>query len=752
MLLSSLRLCVIVVFLSTLQVNAQKSYLNSKLPASERVELLLKEMTLDEKIGQMCQFVGEASNNVVANKDEEVNYVLGLGERARLIKEGKIGSFLKVPTYKEANYLQGLAEQSRLKIPLLIANDAIHGHGMYKGPTTVFPTQIGLASSFDTSLANKVARYTAFEMRATGNHWAFSPNIEVVRDARWGRNGETFGEDPLLVSAMGTAMIKGYQGIDFAGAGNVLACAKHFVGGGIAVNGLNGAPADVSERTLHEIFFPPFIEAIKAGAYTIMPAHNEINGIPCHAHAPYLTGLIRNKWGFNGIFVSDWNDIEKLYSVHHIAASEKDADRLAVNAGLDVHMHGPNFFDNVKQLVQEGTIPLERVDDAVRKILFAKFQLGLFENRYVDSLRVKNTLLSKEHTGLALEGARKSMVLLKNKNNLLPLGKQIKSVFITGPGANNQSLLGDWSGLQPDDNIITVYEGIRKVAPANTRIDYEPWEHYDSINNTILATVQEKASKADVAIVVVGENSIRFDKNKTSGENLDRATLELAGTQNEFLKAVCEAGKPVIVVLINGGPVASPWMADRADAILEAWEPGMFGGQAVAEVLFGEYNPGGRLPITFPQTVGHLQSFYNHKPSSFHRGRFYNSKREPLFGFGHGLSYTRFQYINLNMPSKIGLKDSLVISFTLENAGAVKGDEVVLVYLHDKLSSVTTPVKKLVAFSRIGLNPKERKDLKFVIPNSAFKLFDQNMNLVVEPGQFEILVGNNNLRSEVTVE
>jgi beta-glucosidase len=744
--------CLAAFLLTAFNSTSKKTYLDSTLPAAKRVELLLKKMTLDEKIGQMCQYVGEPSTQASANKDEEVKYLMGLGERAELIQQGKIGSFLKVPTYKEANYLQELAEKSRLKIPLLIAIDAIHGHGMYKSATTIYPTQIGIASTFDTNLAFNVAKYTASEMRATGCQWAFSPNIEVVRDLRWGRTGETFGEDPYLVSMMGKEMIKGYQGDDFSGSENVIACAKHFVGGGIANNGLNGAPADISERTLNEIFFPPFVEAINAKVYTIMPAHNEINGIPCHAHNEYLTDLIRHTWGFHGIFVSDWMDIERLYTVHKVAASEKDAAKLAVLAGLDVHMHGPKFFDHIKELVNEGTIPVKRIDEAVRKILYAKFQLGLFENRYVDSIRVKNTLLKKEHLELALEVARKSIVLLKNENNLLPLKKNIKSVFITGPNANNQAQLGDWAEVQPKENVTTVLEGIRNIVSSETKVDYLCWNQYDSVNDTILAQAKEKAKSSELAIVVVGENSLRYDANKTSGENLDRPVLELAGKQLELVKAVQSAGRPTIVIMINGGAIASPWMAENVDGIIEAWEPGMFGGQALAEVLFGDYNPGGKLPLTIPQSVGHLQSFYNYKPSAFHRGSFYHSKQTPLFEFGYGLSYTTFKYSNLIMPEKMNIKDSLQISFTLENTGSVQGDEVVLIYINDKISSVTTPVKKLVAFNRINLNPKEKKEVKFTIPNNSFKIFDKNMKLVVEPGQFDIIVGNEKLRSTILVE
>ncbi len=332
------------------------SYWNANLPTEKRVELLLAEMTLDEKIGQMCQFVGEASDIDFDSKDTKSNYTLALGARAGLIKQGKIGSFLKVSTFEEANVLQELAEQSRLKIPLLIATDAIHGHGMYMGATTIYATQIGLAASFEPELAERVAQYTASEMRATGFNWAYSPNVEVVRDARWGRIGETFGEDPYLVTEMGNAMVRGYQGKDFSSPTNVLASAKHFVGGGIAYNGVNGAPADVSERTLHEIFFPPFIGSIDNGVYTIMPAHNEINGIPAHAHEEYLTDLIRGEWGFEGFYISDWMDIQRLESAHKIVDSEREADKVAVLAGMDVHMQGPGFFDNVKALVENGEI------------------------------------------------------------------------------------------------------------------------------------------------------------------------------------------------------------------------------------------------------------------------------------------------------------------------------------------------------------------------------------------------------------
>lgn len=727
------------------------SYWNANLPAEKRVELLLAEMTLDEKIGQMCQFVGEASDIDFDSKDTKSNYTLALGARAGLIKQGKIGSFLKVSTFEEANVLQELAEQSRLKIPLLIATDAIHGHGMYMGATTIYATQIGLAASFEPELAERVAQYTASEMRATGFNWAYSPNVEVVRDARWGRIGETFGEDPYLVTEMGNAMVRGYQGKDFSSPTNVLASAKHFVGGGIAYNGVNGAPADVSERTLHEIFFPPFIGSIDNGVYTIMPAHNEINGIPAHAHEEYLTDLIRGEWGFEGFYISDWMDIQRLESAHKIVDSEREADKVAVLAGMDVHMQGPGFFDNVKALVENGEIPLSRIDHAVSKILYAKFQLGLFENRYTTQQAVDDTLLSDSHRALALTTAQKSMVLLKN-NGVLPLSQDIERIVVTGPNADHQALLGEWARVQPDNNVITVLEGIEQQYGQDTAIDYAAIAKHHHISDSELSTAGQLAENADVVIAVMGENSLRFDQHKTSAENVDRPTLDLVGNQIELLKKIKASGSKLVVVLVNGGPIASEWLTEHADAILEAWEPGMYGGQAIAETLVGKINPAGRLPITVPRSVGHLQSFYNHKPSAFHRGGFYLSRRAPLYYFGYGLSYTKFDYSNLMVPKTMSTEGSLSVSVDIKNIGAMDGDEVVLLYINDKVSSVTTPVKKLVAFKRLHLKRGERKTISFTIDNKDFALLDRHMKSVVEPGEFDIIIGDHTKVATVDVQ
>jgi beta-glucosidase len=727
--------------ISTHSIASTASYLNADLSSDKRVELLMGQMTLDEKIGQMCQFVGEASDVDFDSKDTKSDYTLALGDRAGLIKEGKIGSFLKVSTYQEANILQSLAEESRLKIPLLIATDAIHGHGMYMGPTTIYATQIGLAASFEPELAELMAEYTASEMRATGFHWAYSPNVEVVRDARWGRIGETFGEDPYLVTEMGNAMVRGYQGKDFSSSTNVLASAKHFVGGGIAYNGVNGAPADVSERTLHEIFFPPFVGSIDNGVYTIMPAHNEINGIPAHAHEEYLTDLIRGEWGFEGFYISDWMDIQRLEGAHRIVDSEREADKVAVLAGMDVHMQGPGFFDNVKSLVENGEIQMSRIDHAVSKILYAKFQLGLFENRYTDKQAVADTLLKDSHLELALQTAQKSMVLLKN-NGVLPLSRDTGRILVTGPNADHQALLGEWARVQPDNNVITVLEGLKQQYDQGTKIDHVAIARHDVVSNAELSKVSRLARRADVVIAVMGENSLRFDKNKTSAENVDRPTLNLVGNQIELLEKIKASGSKLVVVLINGGPIASEWLTENADAIVEAWEPGMFGGQAIAETLAGKINPGGKLPITIPRSVGHLQSFYNHKPSAFHRGGFYLSSRKPLYYFGYGLSYTTFDYSNLSLPETMSNSDSLNFSVDITNTGDMDGDEVVMIYINDKVSTVTTPVRKLVAFKRLHLKRGEKQTLNFTLANKDFALLDRHMQSVVEPGEFEIIIGD----------
>jgi len=718
---------------------AALDYLNAALPAERRVELLIAHMTLDDKLGQMCQYVGETSSPTAENADEVVGYALALADKVELIKSGKVGSFLKVPGALEANFLQEAAASTRLAIPLLIATDAIHGHGMDLPEATIFPSPISFASAFEPELARRIAACTAREMRATGFHWSFSPNVDVVRDPRWGRTGETFGEDPLLVAELGAAMVEGYQGEDFTGEHEVLACAKHLVAGGSPNNGLNGAPSELSERTLHELYYPPFERAVEAGVFTLMPSHNEVNGVPCHADEDLLTRRLRQEWGFRGFVISDWLDVERLRSVHHIAETRADADRLAVLAGVDMHMHGGEFFESVRAQVVEGKIPVARIDAAVRPILLAKFRLGLFERRYSDPETIRRTVCSEEHRALALEAARKSIVLLKNDGSL-PL-RGVRRLLLTGPDAADQSVLGDWVRFQPDANVISIEAGLRAEAPADVEIEHAATGPIEAISDAQIEAALAAAARSDVVVLAIGENSLRFNPQRTSGENVDRVSLEPPGRQLELMRALAETGKPLIVVLINGAPIASEWMVEHASALVEAWEPGMMGGTAIAEVLFGKVNPSGRLPMTVPRSVGHLGASYDHRPSAHHRGRLRFSDSDPLFRFGHGLSYSHFEYTSLRCADKLAPGEELVVEVDVHNAGERAGDDIVLLFLHDVYASVTRPVRQLVGFQRLSLDAGETRSVLFALPPSALSLLDRGLKRITEPGEFRIFVG-----------
>jgi beta-glucosidase len=746
------------------------AHLNDELSPAERAELLLAEMTLEEKVGQMCQYVGEAAAPrssgmpasdpprtaaVPENADEIIGYALGLGEIVELVRSGRVGSFLKVPGARFVDYLQQLASQSRLGIPLLIGTDAIHGHGMDLQASTIFPTPITLAASFDVELAERIAECTAREMRATGFHWSFSPNVDVVRDPRWGRTGETFGEDPLLVGELGAAFVRGYQG-EALGKDGVLACAKHLVAGGAPENGLNGAPTEISERTLEEFYYPPFERAVEAGVLTVMPSHNEVGGVPCHADARLLGERLRGAWGFRGFVVSDWLDIERLHSVHRVAETRLAADEMAVQAGIDMHMHGGVFFENVCALVRAGRIPERRIDSAVLPILAAKFALGLFEHAGSLPQQIERHVLCAEHRALALGAARKSLVLLTN-DGVLPL-VGLTRVLVTGPCADDQSILGDWARIQPDGNVISVLEGIRRAAPPAVRVAHVPTGPISSISSAQIDAAAAAAADADVVIAVVGENSLRDNPERTSGENVDRVSLDLPGAQNALLEALSAAGKPLVVVLVNGAPLASEWLVRKAAAILDAWEPGMCGGVAVGEVLFGAVSPSGKLPMTVPRSAGHIKAFYNQRPSTHHRGKLRFGSSEPLFRFGHGLSYTTFAYRELRVRSDVQrLSETLrqgraiEVEVTLENTGGRAGEEIVLLYLQDVFASVTRPVQELAAFRRVRLERGELQKVVLAVPARAFSLLDVDLERRIEPGEFRLSVGNGELGLSVWV-
>ena len=742
------RVCLVFLVLSVaLRPIIAQSYLDSNISTEQRVNDLLGRMTLKEKVGQMTQYVGlkhmqglSGVNQLddIENHHPDRDFYPGLDISSikTKIRNGEIGSLLLVKGLDEANYVQQLATESRLKIPLLIGEDAIHGHAMYVG-ATVFPTPLAMASSFDTALVKKVARATAKEMRLTGYHWTFSPNVDVARDARWGRTGETFGEDPFLVGEMGMAMVAGYQ--QNLKENGVLSCLKHFVAGSQPLNGLNFAPMDVSRRTLEEVWFPPFEKSIKAGAKTVMAAHQDLNGVPCHLNDYLLTDILRDRWGFDGFVVSDWNDVFRLQTLHRVAEDKEAAAALSVNAGLDMNMHGPGFFESVIKNVKNGTIELNRIDKAVKEILRMKFELGLFEKVLVDDDNEKK-LLDSSSKELALEAALKSMVLLENKNNVLPLDtKKYKNIFISGPNANDQTLLGDWAVNQPDINVVTILEGVQNAFDESNITYYECGNH-KNISDQDLQVVKQKALEADLSIIAVGDNSLRSDmNNRTNGENSDRADIRLFGRQLELIKAAHASGKPVIVVLVIGKPTAIPWIKNNIDGVLVAWEPGQYGGTAVADILLGNYNPSGKLPVSFPQSSGQLPTYYNHRPSANFR-RYNDESTGALYDFGYGLNYSKVVFENLSVEDKIMKDQPIRINVNVRNGGPLPVEQSVLLFFRDDYSSVTSPVKSLLAFQKIMLDVGETKEVSFEIPFGSLALLNKDMVRTVEKGEFTFMI------------
>ncbi len=749
--IESVLLLVLSCCFSSCSIDEVPAYLDAGLPVERRVDDLMKRMTVEEKIGQMCQYVGlqhiieterQHNGSGMVNQDAYAFYPgLSVSDIESLVSEGKIGSFLHVFSSSEAEHLQSLAKKSRLKIPLLIGIDAIHGNGMVSG-CTVYPSQLGQSCIWDTGPVELAARYTAEEMRATGTQWAFSPNLDIARDARWGRTGETFGEDPFLVSEMGQAMIRGLQGTDLKN--GVLACAKHLVGGSEPVNGLNVAPTDISRRTLMEIYLPPYRSAVEAGVMTFMPAHNEINGIPCHSAGHLMTDLVRDRWGFKGFYVSDFLDIERLAEVHRVAENQKEAVFQTVEAGMDMHMHGPGFFEPLMELVDDGRISMNRIDESVRRILTAKFLLGLFDAESADTSVLSSEVFSPAHKELALDMARKSIVLLKNMERTLPLDtRRYKRILVTGPDADSQAILGDWSLLQPEDNVTTIIEGIKETAPDGAVVDFfDMGTSIPGMNIHDVEKAAELARKYDLVVLCLGENSLRYvGPDQTAGENVDRDDISLPGLQQHLLEAVCDTGVPVVCVMVNARPLDVSYMKEHAHAILEAWEPGSFGGRAIGEILWGEVNPSGKLTVSFPRNVGQIPVYYNRKPSQYVR-RYFNSPSGAIYHFGEGLSYTSYSYsAPVADKSVVNPGETVTISVNVSNVGEVAGDEIVQMYINTPVCRVARPILSLKGFERVTLSPGQTKTVTFVLGPDEMKTLDENLEEGIDKGIFTVFVG-----------
>lgn len=751
------------IFFASFSLIAQNNplYLDSNADVEDRLSDLMARMTLEEKVGQMCQYVGleylkkqkrnkrSAGDASKLNKDAFAMYGLSESEIIQEIIDGKIGSFLHVLDPEEVNYLQGFALQSRLKIPLIIGIDAIHGNAMVRG-TTVYPSPISIAATFTNDFAYDVAKQSAREMRATGSQWTFMPNVDVARDPRWGRVGETFGEDPFMVGEMGKAMIMGFQGEDFSKPNNVIACAKHMIAGAEPLNGLNISPMDVSERSLYEIHLPPYKKAIDAGVYTIMAAHNELNGIPSHMHKDLMTDLLRNEWGFDGFYVSDWYDIKRIWSYHKVARNYKEASLFSVEAGMDMNMHGPEFYDFIVALVKENKLSIDRVNEACSKILYAKFQLGLFENHLVDTSKVDENIFIKSHLDKAEEIADNSITLLKNNNSLPINNSNAKRILVTGPNAHNHTTLGDWHFEQPEENVVTIFEGIQQVGENyNHKVDY-----YDSgikirnIQDSKIKATAEMSTNYDHVFVVVGDNSLRYtweggkSFQKTAGENKARSFLGLPGKQLDLVKSIYEKNKNLTVIYVSGKPISEPWIEDNIKSIIHAWEPGSMGGKSMGKIVFGEINPSGKMPMTTARSVGQLTMVYNHKPTNYiHKYAF--EKTKPLYRFGFGLSYTTFSISKPTLStSKWDGTGKVIVEVDVKNTGERDGMETVQLYIRDLFSSVTRPVLELKGYKKVNVAPGETKRVTFSLALDDFAFYDREMKYKAEEGEFNILVGN----------
>ncbi|MDT4965432.1 MAG: beta-glucosidase [Acidobacteriota bacterium] len=692
----------------------------------QRINALIARMTLEEKLGQLQQLDGEANGNFRP-------------EHRDLVRKGLLGSTLNVRGVQRTNELQRIAvEQSRLKIPLIFGFDVIHGY------RTIFPVPLGEASSWDPAVAQRSASIAAGEARAAGVHWTFAPMVDIARDARWGRIVEGSGEDPYLGAAMARARVRGFQGRDYSAADKILACAKHWVAYGAAEAGRDYNTTDMSERSLREIYFPPFKAAVEEGVGTFMSAFNDLNGVPTSANPFTLTKVLRGEWKFDGFVVSDYTSVEELIK-HGLAVDGSDAAGLALNAGVDMEMVSRLYNQHGAALLKNRKLSQATIDEAVRRILRIKFRAGLFEHPFADEAREKSVVMSPQNVAAARDLAARSMVLLKNEKETLPLRHDMDSIAVIGPLADNQEdVLGSWTGDGNAADVITILAGIKSKVPAGTKINYAKGCDINSASTDGIDEAVRAARRSDVAIIAVGESA------GMSGEASSRSSLDLPGRQEDLVEAVRATGKPTIVVLMNGRPLSINWIDENTSAILETWFPGTQAGNAIADVLFGDVNPGGKLPITFPRSVGQEPLYYNHmntgRPpdaNNKYTSKYLDVSWTPLYPFGFGLSYTQFRLSNLQLSEpRIRPNGRLTVSVEVLNTGKRVGDEVVQLYIRDSVASVTRPVKELKGFERVTLRAGEKRRVEFTLTPQELGFYNREMKFVVEPGEFKVMVGN----------
>jgi beta-glucosidase len=694
-----------------------------------KVNALLAKMTLEEKIGQLNQLNGF-----------DPTYV-------DLIRQGRIGSILNEQGAAEVNRIQKIAiDSSRLRIPILFGLDVIHGY------RTIFPIPLAEAATWNPVLVERAARVAAVEASASGIRWTFAPMVDIARDPRWGRIAEGSGEDTYLGSAMAAARVRGFQGERLDDPRSVAACAKHFAAYGAAEGGRDYNTTDMSEKTLREIFLPPFHAALNAGAATFMCAFNELNGTPCSGNRFLLTEVLRGEWGFRGFVVSDWNSIREMLN-HGVAEDPAGAAAVALTSGVDMDMMSSVYLPELPGLVRSGKVPEAAVDEAVRRVLRVKFKLGLFDRPYTDTSREGKELLASEHREAAVAAAREAIVLLKNDGGILPLKKNIRRLAVIGPLADDADApLGCWACDGRPEDVVTVLSGIRGKLTSGTELTVVKGCEVDSTAEPSVKEAVDAAIKADAVIIVAGENRTM------SGEAYSRSDIGLPGRQEELIRAVATVGKPLVVVLMSGRPLAIPWISEHVPAIVEAWQLGTECGHAVADVLFGDVNPSGRLNATFPRVTGQVPIYYNHKntgrPSDNdvrYTSKYFDLPVTPQYPFGWGLSYTRFEYGGLEISGNAIRPDGKVkIGVVIKNAGSVPGREVVQLYVRDLVGSMGRPVKELRGFQKIALAPGESKTVEFELGPAELGFYNRDLKWVVEPGAFQVWIAPNSADEGVT--
>jgi beta-glucosidase len=730
---------------------------SSSILIKEKVNKLLSQMTLEEKIGQMNQYNGFWDVTGPSPKDGDA------AKKYEHLKKGWVGSMLNVRGVKNVRAVQKIAvEETRLGIPLIIGFDVIHG---YK---TLSPIPLAEAASWDLDAIKKSAQMAAEEASSAGINWTFAPMVDISRDARWGRVMEGAGEDPYLGSEIAIARVKGFQGDDLSKQHTIIACAKHFAGYGFSESGRDYNTVDIGTSTLYNIIFPPFQAAIDAGVKTFMNSFNELNGVPATGNVHLQRGILKGKWNFDGFVVSDWGSMMEMIAHGH-AKDLKHAAEISANAGSDMDMESYAYISELANLVKEGKVKEGLIDDAARRILTVKFELGLFDDpyRYLNEKREKETVGNQKFHEASLDIAKKSIVLLKNKNNLLPLKKKGQKIALIGAlAADKTSPLGSWRIAAEDNSAVSVLEGMQKYK--GNKLTYSKGADV-SIGKTNFATevklnVSDKsgfkealivAKKADVVVMVLGEHGFQ------SGEGRSRTELGLPGVQQELLEAVFKVNKNIVLVLNNGRPLTINWADKNIPAIVEAWQLGSQSGNAIAQVLYGDYNPSGKLPMSFPRNVGQIPIYYNYKNTGrpslpgeevVFWSHYQDQKNSPLYSFGHGLSYTTFTYSNLK-TAVLGRK--VKVSFDVTNTGELKGKEVTQLYIRDMVASITRPVRELKGFELVELKPKETKKIEFTLTSKELGFYNNLGEFILEPGSFKIFVGgssNTSLQTQVQLK